>query len=145
MPTTTITDGSHRCARICRALICGWMLLAATASAAEPVQVVFHVNEPAKLAMLSRSLESLRDIAPEAVINVVVNGPAVVRLSRDAEYTETVTELLANASWVGACSQALLQGRIDPAQLVPGVKVIEETGVRALIDLQGRGFAYIKI
>lgn len=105
-------------------------------------KVVFHVNEPEKVALLVETVRYLHKYKPTIEIAIVVNGPAVTRLTYQLDYAAA---LLENSDWVGACSVGLLLNAMRRDQLAEGVVFIEQTGVSALIDFRRRHYTYIKI
>ena len=105
-------------------------------------KVVVHINEPEKFAMLVRTINYMRTQKENIRIHVVVNGPAVMRLTKDSG---VVRELLALTEWVGACSLAMSNNNVSVSSLSEGVMYIRESGFVSLVNHQNDGYAYIKI
>jgi hypothetical protein len=117
-------------------------LLVTPALADSARQVVFHLNEPVKILELLTAVEQLDREEPATTIAVVVNGPAVVRLSKSLDYAAGI---LAHTDWLGACAAALDNQHLAREDLAEGIHYISPSGTAALMDFQEQGYAYIKI
>ena len=80
----------------------------------------------------------------DAVIAVVVNGPAVARFSTTFSSRKQLDEILQQDAKVNICSFALKNKKISKEQLFEGVIYLEDGGVSKLVKLQQQGYAYIK-
>ena len=113
--------------------------------AAEKDKVVLHINNPQKMTMLVNNVTNLRSrLGPDADIVVVVNGPAVVRFTNLTPSRKPLDKLLKKGAEVQICSYALKNKKINRIQLLEGTNYLEDGGVAKLVDLQKKGYAYIK-
>jgi len=120
-------------------------LFAQAALADKNDKVVLHLNTPQKMTMLVNNVTSLRSmLGPEAEIVVVVNGPAVVRFTNLADSRDQLDQLLTLNAEVSICSYALKNKNLSKIQLLEGTSYLEDGGVAKLVELQQKGFAYIK-
>ena len=99
------------------------------------MKAVFHFNEPDKLNGLNANLINMKKYDQEIEIVVVVNGPAVKLFTQKVKMIDDVDYHL--------CNNALMAHDINPSELMDGLKVVP-SGVVDLLQLQNRGFAYIK-
>lgn len=114
--------------------------------AAEPARVVFHINEAEKLSMLMNNTINVRnDLGEDAIIEVVVNGPAITRLASFSNTGEILQKMIDAGIEIGGCSNAIRASQLDPSRLYPGVHIIQEGGITRLIRLQQKGYVYIKM
>lgn len=108
-------------------------------------KVVLHLNTPHKMTMLVNNVTNLRAmLGPEADIVVVVNGPAVVRFTNITESRDQLDQLLSLNTEVSICSYALKNKNLSKVQLLEGTTYLEDGGVAKLVELQQKGYAYIK-
>lgn len=108
-------------------------------------KVVLHINNPLKMTMLVNNIKNLRKMLDkDAVIAVVVNGPAVARFSTTFSSRKQLDEILQQDAEVNICSFALKNKNISKQQLFEGVYYLEDGGVSKLVKLQQQGYAYIK-
>lgn len=118
----------------------------ALANEQQPVKILFHLNEPSKFMMLVHGVANARKVyGDRAMIEVVINGAAVTRLARFAHTSKQIDSMLDNGAEIGVCSNALLNQKVDPAQLDQRVTVIGKGGLSKIIRLQDEGYHYIKI
>ena len=80
----------------------------------------------------------------DAIITIVVNGPAVARFSTTFSSRKQLDEILQQNAAVNICSFALKNKKISKEQLFKGVNYLEDGGVFKLVELQQQGFAYLK-
>lgn len=115
------------------------------ASAKDPAKVVVHLNNPLKVTMLVNNVKNLRsNLGKEASIIVVVNGPAVARFTTLSQSREQLDKLLEENSEVSICSFALKNKNLVRDNLYTGTTYLEDGGVSKLVELQQKGYAYIK-
>lgn len=76
-------------------------------------------------------------------VALVVNGPGVRLLDREGEYAARLREILDPGVAVKVCNNALRNFEIDPERLCSGCVVVP-AGVVEIVELQERGFAYVK-
>ena len=100
------------------------------------MQVLFHVDDSARLSGAVRNIENLLDEIPAATVELLVNGPAVQAL---VSQNDAVAHLAARP----VCQNSLHRFNVDPAQL-PQAMTIVASGVVELVRKQEAGFAYIK-
>lgn len=121
-------------------------LLVSTTVIAADNKLVIHMNDPARLAELVNVVTNTTEAFNNNVdIVVVVNGPAITRLASFSNNQESIQTILDTGAELGACSNAMLNKKIDPSQLVKGVTVLKEGGVVRIMQLQKAGYSYIKI
>ena len=114
--------------------------------ASEPARVVFHINEAEKLTMLVNNTINVRkDLGEDAIIEVVVNGPAITRMASFSNTGDSLQKMLDAGIEIGACSNAIRASQLDPDTLYPGVHIIQEGGITRLIRRQQKGYVYIKM
>ena len=96
-------------------------------------------------------------VKPEELhVSLVLHGPTVYWLLDDAAYQrhtgdpfivnpnrQTVEELIQFGASVEACNSTMKGKGWKPADLLPGVKAVHD-GYSRLIDLQQRGYGYIR-
>ncbi|EOH92934.1 DsrE family protein [Enterococcus villorum] len=102
------------------------------------MKVVFHIDELTKWQETKNNVKNLLKIAPEAIIVVSVNGQGITG------YLDPVNaEFLELAVTFHACANALKSNGLSKEALPTKVKIVP-AGVLDLIELQEKGFAYIK-
>ncbi|MFK5704852.1 DsrE family protein [Ligilactobacillus sp. LYQ139] len=105
------------------------------------MQVLFHVNEPARLSGAVRNIDNVLDEIPAISVELVVNGPAVRAL---VPKNDAVARLATKpAVTVAVCQNSLRRFNVEPVQL-PDTMTIVASGVIELVRKQEAGFAYIK-
>lgn len=117
----------------------------APAALADTLKVVFHINERAKAQMLLNSINKLIDSEPDAQVQVIFHGGAIIRLSRQDGLSDDFLGLFEKGVVLGACSTSMLSNELAPDLMIEGVRYLSDGGVPALIDLQRQGYLYIKI
>jgi uncharacterized protein len=122
------------------------LLLPGLLLAAEPVKVVFHINEAEKLPLLVNNTINLKtDMGKNVIIEVVVNGPAITRLASFSNTGESLQKMLDAGIEIGGCSKAIRGSQLDPAKLYPGIHIIEEGGITRIVERQQQGYLYLKM
>lgn len=104
------------------------------------MKVVFHVDELSKWAVATANIKNLLDLKPDTKIVLLINGIGIQGL-----------ELKANQYFISqypgvsfhACQNAMKKHHMEKEDLPAGVKVVS-AGVADLIELQEKGYAYIK-
>ena len=108
--------------------------------------VVFHLDlDDEKILMLALSNISNFYNAPQskgAEIVLLANGPAVKLFSKGNAPKE-LTELQAKGASIRLCQNALNKFELEPAHLEEGILIVP-AGIVELIELQNKGFSYIK-
>ena len=121
-------------------------LLPVQVLAAEPVKVVFHINEAEKLPLLVNNTINLKtDLGKNVIIEVVVNGPAITRLASFSNTGDSLQKMLDAGVEIGGCSKAIRGSQLDPAKLYPGIHIIEEGGITRIVQRQQQGYIYLKM
>lgn len=108
--------------------------------------VVFHVDQDA--AALSMALTNITNYF-EALVQedftavLLVNGPAIRLMTADGEHARQIAALAAQGLRVRVCQNAMRHFDVAPEALLPACEIVP-AGVVELVDLQNKGFAYIK-
>lgn len=74
---------------------------------------------------------------------LVVNGPGIKLLGKDDPHAQKLTELADLGLEIKVCQNAMNHFKIEPEWLLPSGKIIL-AGLLEIIDLQRKGYAYIK-
>lgn len=122
-------------------LMCVWVVSAH----AEEAKLVLHLNEKEKAATLINMVNNYRAVEPNADIVVVVNSSGVIRLKRSGGLKQEIMLLLERGVEVGVCNNAIVENKVNPEVLIPGVTLLKEGAVARLVELQKQGYIYIKI
>jgi len=129
------------------------LLLAALrpAAAAEPVKVVYHLNEGVEQAV--RAMTNIRNhlsADPTAKIVVVAHGRGIDFLLKDARtpggtaFVTAVDELALRGVEFRVCRFTLESRNIEPSRVVPDAKLVP-SGVAEVARLQSREhYSYLK-
>ena len=129
------------------------LLLAALrpAAAAEPVKVVYHLNEGVEQAV--RAMTNIRNhlsADPTAKIVVVAHGRGIDFLLKDARtpggtaFVTAVDELALRGVEFRVCRFTLESRNIEPSRVVPDAKLVP-SGVAEVARLQAREhYSYLK-
>lgn len=124
-----------------------FLLLASVipAQAGPSDKVVLHLTNPQKMTMLVNNVSNLRKaLGNKADIAVVVNGPAVARFSKLSPSREQLDKILEQKASVNICSIALKNKNIKKEMLFDGTTYLMDGGAAKLVELQTKGYAYIK-
>ena len=108
--------------------------------------VVFHVDLDDEN-ILKLALANIHNFynAPQsegAEVVLLVNGPAVQMFSK-GNAPEEVVEMQAKGASIRLCQNALRKFEISTEQLEDGINIVP-AGIVELIELQNKGFSYIK-
>lgn len=112
-------------------------------------QAVFHVDldENKRLDLALANVANLLKAIPGQSYDLVIlfNGPAVTLLKKEqsAAQEEAIVNLQKEKVVLKACNNALTKFQVAPEDLVAGVEIVP-AGIVELIDLQKKGYAYIK-
>ncbi len=109
---------------------------------------VFHVDlfDSARLGLALVNVENYLNALPDTAFETVVlaNGPAVQLFKAEAcPYTEQVAALQKRGTSFRLCANALAAFDIAHTSIVPGCSVVPG-GIVELVNLQQKGFSYIK-
>ncbi|MFB1488227.1 MULTISPECIES: DsrE family protein [unclassified Thiocapsa] len=120
------------------------------ATAAEKLDVVYHLSEPDRAAFVLNNMQNHIDGVggPENVNMVlVVHGPAVNALN-EIEATEKVSSGVASLREQGVafemCGNTLKVFNLELDELLPGFVEVSQGGVTRIAELQSKGYAYIR-
>ncbi len=134
-----------------RNLICAALMLLGTACfAADPSKVVYHVNEPDRLAFaLGNIANHIKGVGgPDKVdIVLVVHGPAVQALQKltiDPKVADALARLRQQKVEFDACGNTLKQLSLGVEDLADGFVRVDQGGVVRIAELQGKGYVYIR-
>ncbi|MHC5268568.1 DsrE family protein [Enterococcus sp. LJL98] len=104
------------------------------------MQVVFHLSELEKWQMAKGNIKNLLAVDPLIAVILVVNGPAI-----KGYFSEEHQEFIANTPvTLFACRNALRGNELPETDLPEKVTVVP-AGVYALVELQTKGYSYIKV
>lgn len=121
------------------------------AARAEPVKVVYHLNEGLKQATLAlRNIRNHLAVDPTAKIVVVAHASGIDFLLAGAQdehknpYDAAVEDLAMQGVEFRVCNFTLEARKIDKATVLPEAKIVP-SGVAEIARLQAReGYAYIR-
>jgi intracellular sulfur oxidation DsrE/DsrF family protein len=121
------------------------------AVAADPVKVVYHLNEGIPQATRSmRNIQNHLAADPTARIVVVAHGAGIDFLLKEAKdasgnaFSNHVDELSLRGVEFRVCQFTLETRRLEAARVVPEAKIVP-SGVAEIARLQAReGYAYLK-
>ena len=124
---------------------------AAVASAAEPISVVYHLNEG--LAQAQRAIGNIRNhlaAAPSTKIVVVTHGKGIdfllegARNDKGQEFEAAVADLVGRGVQFRVCNNTLVGRDIPKEKVIMEAKIVP-SGVAEVSRLQSQeGFAYLK-
>jgi uncharacterized protein len=127
------------------------ILVGATAHAAEPIKVVYHLSDGVEQA--ARAMQNIRNhlnADPTAKIAVVGHGKGIDFMLADAktpnggEFAALISGLAAQNVTFSACNNTLVGRKIDPSQLLLETQVVP-SGVAEVARLQAReGYVYLR-
>lgn len=103
------------------------------------MNVVFHIDELAKWSETASNVKNLLKEPVEVTIVVLVNGGAI----KGYLAPENQAFISTKDVTFHACNNAMRSNKIEAAQLPQNVEVVP-AGVLDLIELQAKGYAYIK-
>lgn len=125
--------------------------LAAMAAPADPIRVVYHMNQGAEHAPQAlRNIRNHLSVDPKAKIVMVSHADGINFLLRDAKdkngnpFEVTVQDLVSKGVEFRVCEITLKSRSIDRKQLIDEVKFVP-SGVAEVSRLQAQeGFVYLK-
>ena len=108
--------------------------------------VVFHVDQDA--AALNMALTNITNyfdalVQEDFTAVLLVNGPAIRLMIADGEHARQIAAVAARGLRVRVCRNALRHFAVAKETLLPACEIVP-AGVVELVDLQNKGFAYIK-
>ena len=115
--------------------------------AEEQTKIVLHINDTFKLTHLKYSVKNIRsELGKDVEIKIVINGKAVqLMLKNNGPSTEIVNNILQNNVDIGLCHNAVRNNRVNKEMLIEGLNILPKDGNVTIIDLQKKGYVYIKI
>lgn len=120
------------------------------ASAADRVNVVYHLSEPDRAGFVLNNMQNHIDGVggPENIsLVLVVHGPAIQALN-DIEATDSVRSGVASLKEQGVgfemCGNTLKAFDTDLDELLPGFVEVSQGGVTRIGELQSQGYVYIR-
>lgn len=110
--------------------------------------LLIHVDsdEPAVLGLALGNIANYRNALPQEDYSVVLvaNGPAVkLFVNGNREHAATISAQHAAGVSFRMCRNALAKFDIAPESLLPECEIVP-AGVVEVVDLQRKGFAYVK-
>jgi len=109
--------------------------------------IVLHVDKPdGSLAIAFTNAVNYAKALPEEDFSMilVVNSRAVTQLVRsNAEIGAVLEDASSHGLSIFVCNNALESTGTDPSHLYPQCRVVP-AGIVAIVDLQRKGYAYIK-
>ncbi len=99
------------------------------------MKVVFHLNEVDKFKMVLSNIKNLKPYDDISSIVLLINGPAITLV------TDTIREI--EGVRIEVCKNSLKSSSIELDSLKPYFIPVD-AGVYRLIELQSKGYAYIK-
>ena len=108
--------------------------------------IVFHLDQGQDelnivLSNIANYLKALADEQFTAVL--LVNGPAITLMVKDTDNCAKLAALRDQGLDVRVCNNALTHFGIAPDDLCPCCRIVP-AGVVELVDLERKGFAYVK-
>lgn len=120
------------------------------ATAAEKINVVYHLSEPDRTSFVLNNMQNHIDGVggPENINMVlVVHGPAINAFN-EIEATEKVSSALASLREQGVdfemCGNTLKGFNLGLDELLPGFVEVSQGGVTRIGELQTQGYVYIR-
>jgi intracellular sulfur oxidation DsrE/DsrF family protein len=113
--------------------------------ASDNTKVVFHVSETEKVSLLVNSIKEYRAEYPKSVIEVVAHGAAVLRLANNSGLADEIKQLINQGVRFGVCNISIRKRDIPEGILIEGVHILSHGGVAHVIELQKKGYFYIRI
>lgn len=108
-------------------------------------RIVLHLPDEATLAAGLVSASNMRrELGPEPLIEIVVQGGGVRRLCADSELADPIGQSFKAGCVISACGNSLRAQSIDPAQLIAGVGVVP-SGAAHVARCQWEHYAYIRL
>ncbi|MCG6898072.1 MAG: DsrE family protein [Thiocapsa sp.] len=121
-----------------------------TASAADKIDVVYHLSEPDRAAFVLNNMQNHIDGVggPENIKMVlVVHGPAIHALN-DIEATDSVRSGVSSLREQGVafemCGNTLKAFNTELDELLPGFVEVSQGGVTRIGELQSQGYVYLR-
>lgn len=128
-----------------------------TAGPAQPAahkhRIVFHLTDAApqqaKLVMtnVQNTITGFGGMPNFEALEVVVHGPAVKNFVSDniePDLKESVDKLVAQGVTLTICGNTMTKMNIDKSRLASGCSIANQGGVVRIIELQEKGYAYMR-
>ncbi len=115
------------------------------------VKVVFHINSDSETPLrtafgnVSNLLKEEKVIKNGAEVTILLNGPGILRLKKNADSSdlETAGVLAEKGVKFKICNNSLIKFNLLKNDMHPACEVVS-AGIMELIKLQDSGYAYIK-
>jgi intracellular sulfur oxidation DsrE/DsrF family protein len=120
-------------------------LLFVSGAGAGPIKVLLHLDQMDQAVTLINVAEELLKAEPDADIQVVVHGSAIIRLRRDDNLSADFRRIIDGGIHIGVCNMAMLRKGVLHDSLLLGVELLTEGGIARILALQEQGYSYIKI
>ena len=129
------------------ALVCA---ASGAALAADPIRVVYHVNESVQKApAVLHNIANELDAEPNTKIVVVAHGPGIDFLLKGAKdpkgnaFTPEIETLGMRGVEFRVCNNTLKSRHIDRSRVVEDAKIVP-SGVAEIAKLESQGYVYLK-
>jgi len=107
---------------------------------------IVHITEKKNAMVVTQAIQNLADYyGDDHKIILVANGPAVELFQQRLGKKHMVENLLVLDVDIGVCAVALAQVAIAGDSLFPGVRILGDTGIVEIMELQKQGYLYVKI
>ena len=120
------------------------------ALAADPIRVVYHVNESVQKApAVLHNIANELDAEPNTKIVVVAHGPGIDFLLKGAKdpkgnaFTPEIETLGMRGVEFRVCNNTLKSRHIDRSRVVEDAKIVP-SGVAEIAKLESQGYVYLK-
>lgn len=111
---------------------------------ADAVCLHIDANDPARLHLALKNARNYLTVVGEAPVTLLANGPAVnLFVTSLPELEALATELTGKGMRIELCQFAINENKIDTASLWPCCTVVP-AGMVALVEMQRKGYAYVK-
>ena len=119
-----------------------------TSAQTAPYNVVFDLTskDTNDHKTVIRWLNGISKERPDAKLEVVLYGQSLDMIQKDKSVVANdLKAVLENKNLTfKVCGQAMKRHNVDPAQLIPGVEIVND-GIYQIITRQGQGWGYIKV
>lgn len=108
--------------------------------------IIFHFDKDESnlniaISNVKNTYKALEDAEFTAVL--LVNGPGVQFMGKDGQYASQLMELNDLGLSIRVCNNALNHFNLKPDWLSPACEIVP-AGILEIVDLQRKGFVYIK-
>ncbi|KAF0368916.1 DsrE family protein [Pediococcus acidilactici] len=109
------------------------------------MKIIIHIDEIEKWPMVLSNLAHLNEhyANSDDVIELLVNGPAVVALQTSRARSASIQSALQPPNQLAVCQNSLDQRQINLGSLISAAKIVP-SGVVELVEKQSAGYAYLR-